>query len=76
MEGKGLVPDETHDMSQDPEALELARSLGHLQAPVGIARDAQGNVLYSWAGFNPGRIDEFIALCEAAAVPAGALITV
>ena len=38
------------DLSNDSEALELVRSLGHQQAPVVIAGDDH------WSGFRPDRI--------------------
>jgi glutaredoxin-like protein NrdH len=38
------------DLTQDPTALELVRSLGYLQAPVVIAGDAH------WSGFRPDQI--------------------
>ena len=38
------------DLTQDPTALELVRSLGYLQAPVVIA----GNT--HWSGFRPDQI--------------------
>ena len=38
------------DLTQDPTALELVRSLGYLQAPVVIAGDTH------WSGFRPDQI--------------------
>ncbi len=38
------------DLTQDPTALELVRSLGYLQAPVVVA----GNT--HWSGFRPDQI--------------------
>lgn len=38
------------DISVDPEALEMVRSLGYLQAPVVVAGDEH------WSGFRPDRI--------------------
>ncbi len=43
------------DLTQDPTALELVRSLGYLQAPVVIA----GNT--HWSGFRPDQITALIA---------------
>lgn len=41
---------EIKDMSQDPEALALAKELGYLQAPVVIAGEQH------WSGFRPDLI--------------------
>ena len=38
------------DLTQDPTALELVRSLGYLQAPVVVAGDTH------WSGFRPDQI--------------------
>lgn len=38
------------DISQDPDALEMVRGLGYLQAPVVIAGDEH------WSGYRPERI--------------------
>lgn len=54
------------DMSQEVEALEFARSLGHGQAPVVIVTEqpivdgdyASAVILDHWAGYNPGKIDK------------------
>jgi glutaredoxin-like protein NrdH len=44
------------DLSQSPEALELVRALGYLQAPVVIVdNDLWGD---HWSGFRPDKIDE------------------
>jgi len=43
------------DLTQDPTALELVRSLGYLQAPVVIA----GNT--HWSGFRPDQITALTA---------------
>lgn len=48
------------DMSQEVEALELARSLGHQQAPVVLIKDSEGNITDSWSGFNPEKIAEYV----------------
>ncbi|MGW9552451.1 glutaredoxin-like protein NrdH [Citricoccus zhacaiensis] len=52
LEIKGIAY-ETVDMSQDSEALERVRALGHLQAPVVIT--ANGD---HWSGFRPDKIEE------------------
>ncbi|MFD2839750.1 glutaredoxin-like protein NrdH [Populibacterium corticicola] len=38
------------DLMQDPEAMELVRSLGHMQAPVVVTEDEH------WSGFRPDAI--------------------
>ena len=38
------------DISQDPEALDMVRSLGYMQAPVVVADDTH------WSGFRPDQI--------------------
>ncbi|WPF83950.1 glutaredoxin-like protein NrdH [Sanguibacter sp. 4.1] len=43
------------DLTQDPTALELVRSLGYLQAPVVIAGDTH------WSGFRPDQITALTA---------------
>jgi glutaredoxin-like protein NrdH len=47
------IPYEIVDMSVDAEALEKAKALGYLQAPVVIT--AEGD---HWSGFRPDKIDE------------------
>lgn len=44
------------DMDADASLLEYAKSLGHLQAPVVLVKDAEGNLVKSFAGFNPEAI--------------------
>lgn len=44
------IPYNIVDLSQDDEALEYTRSLGHQQAPVVVAGED------SWAGFRPDKI--------------------
>jgi glutaredoxin-like protein NrdH len=43
------------DLTQDPTALELVRTLGYLQAPVVIAGDTH------WSGFRPDQITALTA---------------
>jgi len=43
------------DLTQDPTALELVRSLGYLQAPVVITGDTH------WSGFRPDQITALTA---------------
>lgn len=52
---------QTVDMSQDAEALEVMKSLGFMQAPVVVNRDAEGNIISSWSGFDPDKIAELAA---------------
>lgn len=49
------------DLMQDPEAMEMVRSLGHMQAPVVVAGDS------NWSGFRP---DQIARLAANVAVPA------
>lgn len=44
------VPYMVIDMSVDPEALELVKGLGYLQAPVVVTDDGH------WSGFRPDKI--------------------
>lgn len=50
----------TVDITQDAEAYELAKSLGHMSAPVVIAGDD------NWGGFRPDRIQELASALKAA----------
>lgn len=50
------IPYEIVDMSVDPAALEKAKALGYLQAPVVITADGD-----HWSGFRPDKIDEVAA---------------
>lgn len=43
------------DLTQDPTALEIVRSLGYLQAPVVVAGENH------WSGFRPDRISALTA---------------
>lgn len=45
------------NMAENREALEKAKALGYLQAPVVIAPDGT-----HWSGFNPGEIDRIATL--------------
>jgi glutaredoxin-like protein NrdH len=48
------------DLSQDPEALEMVRSLGYNAAPIVVAGDTH------WSGFRPDKINALAsALVEA-----------
>lgn len=58
------------DMTVDPTALDRMKALGFLQAPVVIRTDDEGNVIDSWSGFNPGKVEEMKA--EKAAAEAAA----
>lgn len=59
LDKKGVAYDKV-DMSQDPEALEQARALGHMQAPVGIVKDAEGQIIEHWAGYRPDMLDKYV----------------
>lgn len=48
------------DMSQKVEALELARSLGHQQAPVILIRNEDGKIIEHWSGFDPEKIEKYV----------------
>ena len=47
------------DMTQNPEALALAKSFGFMQAPVVVVRDAAGAIIDKWAGFRPEKIAQY-----------------
>jgi glutaredoxin-like protein NrdH len=47
------------DISQDPEALEMVRGLGYLQAPVVVAGNEH------WSGFRPDQINALAAKVSA-----------
>jgi len=49
------------DITKDPEALEMVRSLGHLQAPVVVAGED------NWSGFRPDQISKLAAKVAALA---------
>lgn len=51
LDSKGIKY-EIKDMSEDPEALALAKELGYLQAPVIISGDQH------WSGFRPDLIGQ------------------
>lgn len=53
------------DLSEDAEALAFTKRLGHLQAPVVVLRDGDGQVADHWSGFRPDKIDA-LALAAAA----------
>ena len=54
LDAKG-IDYEILDLSEDASALEKAKSLGHLQAPVVITDEDH------WSGFRPDKIDELAA---------------
>lgn len=58
MDSKG-VQYQIRDMSEDPEALALAKELGYLQAPVVIAGEDH------WSGFRPDLIQALQPVPEA-----------
>jgi glutaredoxin-like protein NrdH len=45
------------DITEDVEALELAKNLGHMQAPVVVVNGGETH----WSGFRPDRISELSA---------------
>lgn len=55
---KGQYP--VVDLTEDPEALAYVKSLGYLGAPVVVTDDDH------WAGFDPARLDKYIARAKAA----------
>lgn len=44
------------DMTQDEDALALAKGLGYMAAPVIVIRDAEGTIVDHFAGFQPEKI--------------------
>lgn len=54
------------DVSEDPEALALTKSLGHMRAPVVVAFKGE-EIADHWSGYNPEKIEE-VALEQAALV--------
>lgn len=46
------------DLTVDETALDTMKSLGFQQAPVVMETDDDGNVIDSWSGFNPIKIEE------------------
>lgn len=64
LEKKGLDYD-TVDLSQDSDALEQLRALGHMQAPVVITASGE-----HWSGFRPDKIEELAAAIKEQKSPA------
>ncbi|GHD13734.1 glutaredoxin-like protein NrdH [Zhihengliuella salsuginis] len=54
LDKKGVVY-QSVDISQDADALERVRALGHMQAPV-VVTDSD-----NWSGFRPDKIEELAA---------------
>ncbi|GAA4484568.1 redoxin NrdH [Microbacterium panaciterrae] len=54
MDAKGIDYD-VIDITEDPAALELVKSLGYLQAPVVVTDEDH------WGGFRPDKISELVA---------------
>ena len=48
------------DVTEDPNALDFVVSLGFRAAPVLIIKDADGNILDKWAGFNPEKLNALV----------------
>lgn len=59
LDKKGVEYTKT-DMSQEVEALDLARSLGHQQAPVILIKDEDGTIVRHWSGFDPENIEKYV----------------
>ena len=59
MDAKGITY-EIKDMSLDDEAMEYAKSLGYMSAPVVVAGEDH------WSGFRPDKIGELAKMLEAA----------
>lgn len=57
LDGAGIKY-ESLDLSVNPEVLEEMKALGHMSAPVVAIRDADGNLVDSWGGFRPDKIEE------------------
>lgn len=51
------IEHEIIDVSQDAEALDMVKGLGHLGAPVVVLRDDDGAIVDHWGGYNPDKID-------------------
>lgn len=51
------------DATNDADVLTFMKELGHMQAPVVVVRDADGEIVDHWSGFNLEKINE---LAEAA----------
>lgn len=47
------------DMTQDADALALAKSFGFMSAPVVIVRDEAGEIVDKWSGFRPEKIAQY-----------------
>lgn len=48
------------DVTQDAAALETAKNLGYLAAPVVLIRDAANNIIDHWSGFRPEKIAQYV----------------
>lgn len=53
---KAALPYQSIDVSENPEALAYAASLGHQQSPVVVIRDDAGEVTDHWSGFRHDRL--------------------
>jgi glutaredoxin-like protein NrdH len=52
-------------LTVDETALDKMKALGFQQAPVVVETDAEGNVVDSWSGFRPDKVEEKKALVAA-----------
>lgn len=62
---KDGIPHQSVDLTVDETALDQMKALGFQQAPVVVHTDADGNVVDSWSGFNPTKIEELKVLAAA-----------
>lgn len=53
---------ETVDLDANMEAREALRAEGHTSLPVVKVLSADGSVVDSWTGFNPGKVDRLSLL--------------
>lgn len=60
LDKKGFTAFTTIDITENLEWYEFAKASGYLQAPV-LLVVREGRVVDSWAGYQPGRLDKFVA---------------
>lgn len=66
----GSTPYEVED-ARSPEAAALISELGHMRAPVVVARK-DGEVIEHWSGFNPDALDRWSRALTGILVPVAA----
>ncbi|WP_370517414.1 glutaredoxin-like protein NrdH [Pseudactinotalea sp. HY160] len=54
---RSQIPYETVDLSTDADAMAMIKAQGFTQAPIVVARDADGGK-QTWSGFRPDKIKE------------------